>query len=462
MSRQRVLAALPPILLLGAAAGLFVRSLDQRANFDEGVYLASLDALRHGQALGTDVNVPQPPGFYVLLQAIAGVLGNTVTGVRVGFLLLALAGLAVAYAVGRMTSGRLAGIGAGAVLAVTAPYPGLAAQVEADTICTVLSLAAIAVLIAGRRSLWTAGGAGALAALGVSVKLLAVPVAAPLVVLLVARRSWRQAAALLVGAAVVAGAFLIGYSYALSELWASVVQEHRRAQSLAPSLTHNAHRVLLHPLDWHTPAGVLVPLGLVLALVLVRRAEMLSLASWIVASAAVLVYQRPLLDHHMVLIATALAIPAGIGLGAAVARLPRRVAFVAVAVVLAALAAGWAQEHRRLARNALPEPPEVRFAIDQLRSRTSPDELVATDLPIAAYLADRRIPGFLIDSSYGRLLSNTLTTEEILGTLEREQIRAVLVGRNYQSKPDLVAAIRARYPTRLARDDVTLYLRPRP
>jgi hypothetical protein len=37
----------------------------------------------------------------------------------------------------------------------------------------------------------------------------------------------------------------------------------------------------------------------------------------------------------------------------------------------------------------------------------------------------------------------------------------VLVGRNYRLKPDLIAALRARYPRRLANDDVTLYLKAR-
>ena len=53
--------------LLAVAALVYSRGVDAAANYDEGVYLASLDALRHGQELGTDVYASQPPGFYVLL-----------------------------------------------------------------------------------------------------------------------------------------------------------------------------------------------------------------------------------------------------------------------------------------------------------------------------------------------------------------------------------------------------------
>jgi hypothetical protein len=457
--QRRLVVPIAFAVLVAAAGVLFARSLHTRANFDEGVYLASLDALRHGQALGTVVIVPQPPGFYVLLRAIGAVLGSSVTDIRVGFLIIALVGLIAAFAVGRSISGPWGGLAAAGLLAFTAPYPAQAAQVEADTVATVLSLCAIAVLLPDRQGRWRATASGGLAAAAVSMKLLAVPVAAPLAVLLIARRSGRQALAFAVGVLVVAGALAIRYAYALGALYHSVVVEHRNAQSLG-SYSDNVHRVLLHPLDWHTPSGVVIPIGLLLALAFARGVGTAALGSWIVASAAFLVYQRPLLDHHMVLIATALAVTSGVGFGAAAQRLPRPLLAAGAAVFALVLAAGFVQEHRRLARNDQPEPPEVQWAVSTLRESTKPNELVAADLPIVPYLADRRVAGELIDSSYGRLLSKTQTTEDILGVLTRRHIRAVLVGRNYRLKPDLITALRGRYPQELSRDGVTLYLGP--
>ena len=43
------------------------RALGARTNFDEGVYLASLDAMRRGQELGSEIYTSQPPVFYWLL-----------------------------------------------------------------------------------------------------------------------------------------------------------------------------------------------------------------------------------------------------------------------------------------------------------------------------------------------------------------------------------------------------------
>jgi hypothetical protein len=285
-------------------------------------------------------------------------------------------------------------------------------------------------------------------------------VAAPVAVLLVAHRSWRAAGGFAAGAALV-WALVVGvYWGALPDLWRTVVTEHRHARGLGPSLGDNVHRVLVHPLDWGTPAGVLVPIGLVCAALLLRRVETLALASWIVAAALFLVVQRPLLDHHFVLVATVLAVPAGSGLGAAVRRIPRPARVVVAGLVALALAAGVFQEERRLAREADGEPAAVRRAAALLEERTLPDELVATDLPIVPYLAQRLVPGQLVDSSFVRLGSGALTDAEILDVLRRDRIRAVLVGRLYAERPQLLRQLRELYPTRLQADGISLYLSP--
>jgi hypothetical protein len=214
--------------------------------------------------------------------------------------------------------------------------------------------------------------------------------------------------------------------------------------------------VLLHPLDWKTPAAVLVVVGLACAAILVGRIEMLALGVWIVASAAFLVYQRPLLDHHLVLLAATLAVPAGAGLGAAVVAAGKvRLAIAGVVAVMLAL--GFVQEQDRLA-DQTGDPPGVVWAAEQLHTRTQPDELVGTDLPIVPYLADRRVPGQLVDMSFVRLGTGSLTEAEILRELEG--VRAVVVGREFRNHPALLREIAARYPQRLERDGITIYLAP--
>ena len=64
-------------LVLAAVAYVATRNLHTYPNYDEGNYLGSLDALRHGQALGKDVFLDQPPGWYLLLVAVSYPFGNS-------------------------------------------------------------------------------------------------------------------------------------------------------------------------------------------------------------------------------------------------------------------------------------------------------------------------------------------------------------------------------------------------
>jgi 4-amino-4-deoxy-L-arabinose transferase-like glycosyltransferase len=447
--------------LLAAAGFVYVRGVEAAANYDEGVYLASLDALRHGQELGTDVFASQPPGFYLLLQGLSFLPGDGVTGIRVAFVFTALLGLIAAYAVGRRLAGVWGAFGAAGLLAITAPWPVQAPRVQADTASAALALCTVAVAFYAGRCSWRWAAAGALAGAAIAVKLLAFPVIAPLAVLLVARRSWRAAAACVTGGLAVWAVLLIVYAGALGELWESVVADHGDARRLGPSVADNVERVLLHPLDWQTPAGVLVPIGLVAAVLLLRRIELLALGAWLAVSAAFLVIQQPLLDHHFVLLAAILAVAAGAGLGAAASRVPVPARYAVAGVMGLALLAGFVQEERRLWRQD-GDPPGVTWAAEQLRARTSPDDLVGADLPIVAYLANRRIPGQLVDMSFVRLGTGSLTNAKILSELDRADARAMVVGRELADRNDLLVSFSARYRWRDSKDGVMVWIASSP
>src|SRR5207253_6550543 len=113
-------------LIVATAAYVYTRDLHTYPNFDEGNYLGSLDALRHGQQLGRDVFLDQPPGWYLLLVAVSYPFGNSVSGVRTGLMATTLIAIVAAYACGRLVGGPVAGLVAGSVMAVARPLPGFA------------------------------------------------------------------------------------------------------------------------------------------------------------------------------------------------------------------------------------------------------------------------------------------------------------------------------------------------
>ena len=160
---------------------------------------------------------------------------------------------------------------------------------------------------------------------------------------------------------------------------------------------------------------------------------------------------HPLSDRHFVFLAVSIALPAGVGLGLLLAQLGlRRPAGIALAVLVAALvAAAFVKQRNEIAGATGHEPPEIAWAVRQLRTHTQPGQLVVSDLPLVPYLAHRRMPGQLIDTSIGRIADEDLPPAGVLRLIDQTRPTAVIVGRMFQTKPAIVSGIRARYMRRL-------------
>jgi 4-amino-4-deoxy-L-arabinose transferase-like glycosyltransferase len=460
-------------LVLALAAVLFTQGLGVPADYDEGSYLAAVDALRHGQALGTDVFAPQPPGFYSLLVAGDSVLGNSLDAVRVEVVLLALLGCVGAYLVGRVVAGRWAGVAAAALLAVAHPYASFAGRISADLPALALALLALAAFLAATRGTRAADAlataAGTLWLLSVLVKVSSLTLLVPLVGYACARRlPLRRIGLGLAGAGIVVGGFLLAYRNGLHGIWRGAVSYHaaaRDVRSPGTSVTDNL-RHYQHFFDLRTRNAVvwIAPLGLLAWLALPRdrpRLPLWPLWTWAVVCFGFLVWHRPLHDNHDVLLAGALAAAAGTAVGAALSLMPRREAVAGAALIAAVLTMSYVKQIRDLHGAHAREPAEVRWAVRQLRARTTTDQLVAADRPIIAFLADRRMPGDLVDTAYLRFRAGYLTDRQVLRDLDRQRVAAVVTARAFRDRPAIVAGLRRRFRVRARYRDVTVYARSR-
>ena len=415
--------------LIAVAAFLFSLSLRDQTNYDEGVYLASLDALRHGQQLGRDVFASQPPGFYLLLRLIAVFAGRSIEGIRIGFLVVALIGVAAAYFLGREVAGRAGGVAVAALLIAAPPYSADAPHIEADPPSIAFALVALAIAARAfrRNRIWGPAAAGAVAAAAVSIKLLALPVVVPLAVLAWRRRlRARSTAAVVSGALFVAAAFAIAFAGVLPELWRDAVVFHWDSRSV--TLGQSAGARIVDYFGLRTPTTWAAAAGIVTALVARRQ---LALWLWLAAALGFLLMQKPLLDHHFVLVAAALAAAAGASLASAPWRLP-----IAAAGVIAV--AGWFQDYRQIERSNHPEPPEIRQAARIVSAATRPGELVASDVPIVPYLAGRQQPGDLVDTSAVRFASHSLTARDVASA----RVRVYVAGREFSHHPATIRGLR--------------------
>jgi 4-amino-4-deoxy-L-arabinose transferase-like glycosyltransferase len=374
------------------------------------------------------------------------------------FLVLALMGVAAAWSLGRTLAGHLAGLAAGAALLAAPSFAVESTRIAADMPSIALALLALALLAEAleRHSELAAAAAGLTLSAAVSVKLIAVVAVVPAAAMILAAKPSRRSLAAIAGGLATVPLLLAAVHWGeLGPLYDDVVRFHTSARDEAAGL--NTERVVRFfaprsAWTWLVAAGALVWIA--------RRGHprlVFPLWLWALASAVFLVWHRPLLDHHFVLLAAACSVPAGAVLGRAV-ETSRRKAIASVALALV-IAAGAAQQWRQIQRLSGPVA-DVQAAAAAVRAATEPGETIVSDLPLVAYLADRPLPGELVDTSAVRFESGSLQDECVLSATDAAGARIVVVGRMFRDRPHLLAAIRDRFPAHRAVGEITLYERP--
>lgn len=450
----------PTAFLVALAAGLvYTRALGTRTNYDEGVYLASLDAMRRGQELGSQIYTSQPPVFYWLLRLLAAPFGSSIPHIRVAFVGLAIAGMAAAIALGWRLYGPPAGVAAGALVAIGPPYPSVAPTVLADVPAVALGLVSLALLGFALRSASPrpgAGFAGAAFVLAVLTKLLAIPFVVPFLALTFAAGATRRVLpAALIGATLAALLVTAANAGAVDDIWRQVVTDHTDARNLG-TLSGNLDQIrkLLEP---RTPFGWLVPLGFLAFLLSGRARRTWPLWTFVPSAVAFLVLVRPLTDHHLVLLSVACAIAAGPSLALAIGGLQRGPRVLATTVLVLFVVAGMYQEQRRLHRNDVADSSEVTWATRALERVTLPDALVVSDQPIVLFRAKRATDGPLVDISNTRVTGGSLTAADVIAEIDRSRPSAVLVDRMLRFLPAVLAHLDRDYGRRARCGSATLY-----
>ena len=87
-----------------------------------------------------------------------------------------------------------------------------------------------------------------------------------------------------------------------------------------------------------------------------------------------------------------------------------------------------------------------------LERESDPDAFVVSDHSIVPFLADRRVAGPLVDTATLRFETGSLTDAEVMRVLESWDVRAVVAGRAFAPRPQLLEALERRYgpPRRVA------------
>ena len=451
--RRAVAAEIAVLVLVVAAQGvLFGRLLHTATNYDEDVYLAAVDALRHGQTLGSQVFAAQFPGFYDLLRGLSFLTGIGVASLRAGVLAITLAGTVGGWLVGRRFAGALGGLLVAALLVIAPPLDLFGWQVLADP--PVLALALLALGLATLPGAGAALAAGAVFGAAFSVKLTALT-ATIAIGWLVGRRIPYA----LAGFAAVVGAVLLAHVRALGPLWASGVTYHEKARS-TPSVIPHPYRQIFEQIPRTTPFFALAILAVVVAvacLVLRRPLGVWPIWSWVLLALAFLFAHKPLHYNHLIEFPFTLAVAAGTTLAAALTHLSRAVVRVAAVAAALVLAAAYVQQLHRVDLARTPEPASNVAAAYALARLTPSGSLTVDDRPIVSFLARRRVVGQLVDLAFLRWETGSLTDAEVIRDLG--PARAVVVSRALRARPRVLGYVRSHFALVYTRGGVAIYRR---
>ena len=396
-------------------------------DYDEGVYWQSIRAMVRGEPLFRSVFASQPPAFYYALLPFY-LVSHSLTALRLTVLCFALIGIAAIYIAGRMLGGPAAGLVAAVLLLSSPLYIQEAAIVQADMPAVAVMVVAVALVIAATRrqgqiAVIFAILAGVVFAIALGMKLFAAVAVVPMLFYLLTPR--RQPLRLI---ASFAGATLVGLVIILVPAYGSAGIAYEQLVSshlLAGRASQAGIGANLEQMT-HLRELPLIALALASALIaIVRRDErVLAPLGWAIAAIVAILTYQPLFPHHLLLLSPALALTASIGFGSFTAWRPA-LTRIATLLVTLAVAAGLVVGFRDAQRSFIPNGHDAGLA-KALRSLSRPEDYVISDSPFAVSLADRDIPGPLVDTSHQRIAAGLLTVADLDAARDYYGVKLVL------------------------------------
>ena len=415
------------LVVVALAARLPAFVAERHLTFDDGVYGASAVAMRAGGQPFRDVFSSQGP-LHLPLIWVADLIGlRTFDAPRLTTVLAGLGLVVVTYLSARLTSDRTGAILAGGLVGLTGSVLWVTAPLSSDGMAVFFASLTVLLVLRWRtevtmpRAIWL----GLAVSATVSVKALLLPVAVPVVLVLLAHRRW---APILAGATAAMGSHLLLWlPWGPGNVWDQSYGYHLEATgSRTPGA--NLAKVLSTLGDRDLPVLLLfsaVGVGIVAAR---RRHDPpvpsagprltspdTLLLAWLAGTIAVLLLEHPLWRPHVSHVIPALA------LLIARHRPPVRVVLVALVV-----AVPYHLTHLWDFLHPAPYRGEAAETVAVLRSL--PDGALAiSDDPGIIWRSGRGTTPDLVDPSILRMKVGQITTESVLAAAAQSDVCAVVV-----------------------------------
>ena len=386
----------------------------------------------------------QPPFFLISVYPFYELLGSTITSARIGVAILSLLGLVGAYLIGKALAGRAGAVAAVILLLFTPIYLEQSHLLRAEGPAIGFLCLAVGTGFmwsehpTGRKGMVFAVLCGITLALGMLIKLLDVLALVPIALLVVVRicrlrrepgpQIWislQPIIAAVVAAAIITTLIVLApFVGPLNALIDQVITFHLAAKKMMIASQSENISTLRQFLFANR---VLTAATIISAAVTIMRRDwrIVPLLAWLVATLAFVIFQVPLWPRHVIVLVPPLIaiLVLGLkGLPGIPTRRPvaweQRGALLVGLLALAVVARSARHDYHYYLDTVRggPNPADqqmAQFAAD-LERVTTPDQWILGDAQFATALAGRDTPPWLVDTSFTRISSGYLTSQELI------------------------------------------------
>jgi 4-amino-4-deoxy-L-arabinose transferase-like glycosyltransferase len=392
----------------------------RHVGFDDGVYGATVLAMRDGAEPFRDVFSPQGPLHLVILYA-GDLLGlRTLNAPRVAPVLAGVVVTLAVWAAGRRLGTAYGAALAAALVATTGTMLWTTGPITGDGIAVAFAATAAYAALAyrDRPSPWWAVATGLAIGAALLVKVLVIPVVLPVGWWLWSHRRVRDLA-LAVGTSVALGV-VATVPWGFGNVYDQSVKYHQASRALYGPVDQ-AWKLLTTLLSRDLPLLVAVTLGVVAAVAAHGRridSDTVAVLVWLGAGTVFLIVEPAMFRNHI-----ASLIPP-LGLFVAMRPPPWRWALVAAIFVVP-----WWAVHLDDVLILRDYRGDEAALVEQLRAL--PDgAVVITDEPGFAYRTGHHLPPLLNDASIKRIEEGMITTEVVAQAAARSDVCAVAIWSN--------------------------------